>query len=60
MKLLKIEEAAEKLRIGRTKAYQLAQRGELPIVRLGGSIRVHEDLLEQMILKQIEIFKNKA
>jgi len=39
--LLRIEEVAAKLRIGRTKAYELAQAGELPgAFKVGGQWRV--------------------
>lgn len=44
-----IEEAAGLLRIGRTAAYELARRGELPAVRLGRSLRVPRHALEQLL-----------
>ena len=44
-----VEEAAERLRIGRTLAYELARRGELPVVRLGRTLRVPRHALEQML-----------
>lgn len=51
--LLKIEEAALLLNIGRTKAYDLAQRGELPgVVRVGHSLRVSRRRLEAWIAEQ--------
>ncbi|MFN2484264.1 MAG: helix-turn-helix domain-containing protein [Candidatus Limnocylindria bacterium] len=39
--LLKVEEAASFLNIGRSKAYGLASRGELPgVMKVGHSLRV--------------------
>jgi excisionase family DNA binding protein len=38
--LLRIEEVAEILRLGRSKTYDLVARGELPGVRFGRSVRV--------------------
>ncbi|HEU5475659.1 MAG TPA: helix-turn-helix domain-containing protein [Actinophytocola sp.] len=41
--LLKVEEAAERLRIGRTLAWRLVRTGELESVRIGKLRRVHVD-----------------
>lgn len=39
--LLHVEEAARLLRIGRTRAYEMTQSGEMPgLVRIGRSVRV--------------------
>lgn len=38
--LLKVEEAAGFLRIGRTKVYGLMARGELPVIRIGRAVRI--------------------
>ncbi|MGH7611641.1 MAG: helix-turn-helix domain-containing protein [Candidatus Dormibacteria bacterium] len=43
--LLKLSEVADRLRQGRTKTYLMAERGELPCIRIGGAIRVSEDAL---------------
>jgi excisionase family DNA binding protein len=43
--LLTIEEVARLLRISRGKAYGMAQRGDLPIVKMGKSVRVRRDRL---------------
>lgn len=49
-RLIRIEEAARRLQIGRSKAYQLAATGELPgVVRLGRSVRVSEPRLNEFI-----------
>ncbi|WP_443190976.1 helix-turn-helix domain-containing protein [Pseudomonas indica] len=42
-------EAAALLGIGRTKAYQLAKDGLLPVTRVFGPVRVHREKLLQMI-----------
>jgi excisionase family DNA binding protein len=47
--VLTVEEAAGLLRIGRTAAYEAAKRGELPVIRLGRSLRVSRHALEQLL-----------
>ena len=45
-------EAAEELRIPRTRCYELIQRGELPAVRIGErSIRVNRAEMERFLLE---------
>jgi len=47
-----VPEAAEELRIPRTRCYELIQRGELPAVRIGErSIRVNRAELERFLLE---------
>ncbi len=49
---LTVPEAAEELRIPRTRCYELIQRGELPAVRLGErSIRDNHRELERFLLE---------
>ena len=49
---LTVREAAEELRIPRTRCYELIQRGELPAVRIGErSIRVNRHELEKFLLE---------
>jgi excisionase family DNA binding protein len=49
---LTVPEAAEELRIPRTRCYELIQRGELPAVRIGErSIRVNHRELERFLLE---------
>jgi excisionase family DNA binding protein len=43
--LITIEEAARYLRLSRAKTYQLAAVGDLPVVRVGRSVRVRADRL---------------
>ena len=49
---LTVPEAAEELRIPRTRCYELIQRGDLPAVRIGErSIRVNRAELESFLLE---------
>lgn len=52
--LLTVEEAAQHLGIGRTLAWQLVQKGELPVVRLGRCVRVPRRALEEWIARQAQ------
>lgn len=47
--MLKIEEAAARLRIGRSLAYRLHREGlfPVPVLKLGRTLRVSRSLLEQ-------------
>ena len=49
---LTVPEAAEELRIPRTRCYELIQRGELPAVRIGErSIRVNRAEMQRFLLE---------
>jgi excisionase family DNA binding protein len=51
--LLRIEEAARYLSLGRSKTYELLQpRGPLPVVRIGRATRVPVAALERWIEEQ--------
>jgi excisionase family DNA binding protein len=52
--LLRVEEAAAWLGIGRGLAYDLARRGDLPTVRLGRLVRVRRDGLESYASGRVE------
>ena len=52
-KLLRAEEVAERLAISKAFAYQLMRTGSLPVLRLGRSIRVREQDLEQFISRSV-------
>ena len=55
---LTVPEAAEELKIPRTRAYELIQRGELPAVRVGErSIRVNRNELERFLLENRRVFE---
>ncbi|MCL4464991.1 MAG: helix-turn-helix domain-containing protein [Chloroflexi bacterium] len=53
--LLKPEEAAEVLGIGRTRTYQLLANGGLPgVVRIGKSVRISAEALRRWIAEQTQ------
>ena len=43
--LLSVAQAAVSLGLGRTKVYELIDRGELPVVRIGRAIRLRPESL---------------
>ncbi len=47
--MLKPAEAAELLGLGRSKIYELAAAGEIPVVRIGKSVRIPMDALRHWI-----------
>jgi excisionase family DNA binding protein len=52
--LYRVPEAAEALGISRVKCYELAARGAIPTVRIGGgSIRIPVRALESWIASQV-------
>ena len=51
--LLRPVEAAEAIGIGRSKMYELLASGELPSIRIGGSVRVPIDALRAWIARQL-------
>jgi excisionase family DNA binding protein len=50
--LLRIEEAAKRLGVGRSTMYQMIQGGSVPVVRIGKSIRIKPGDLEAWVLGQ--------
>ncbi len=50
--LLRVEEAARRLSIGRTKTYELMTAGELPVVRIGRSVRIPTAAVDAWVRKQ--------
>ena len=50
--LLRVGEAAEMLAISRSKAYEMIAAGELPYMKLRGSIRIVQKDLELMIERE--------
>jgi excisionase family DNA binding protein len=52
--LLRPIEAAEAIGVGRSKIYELLAAGELPSIRIGGSVRVPVDGLRDWIARQLE------
>ena len=51
--LLRPVEAAEAIGIGRSKVYELLASGELPSIRVGGSVRVPLEALRAWIDRQL-------
>jgi excisionase family DNA binding protein len=50
--LYRVEEAAEALGIGRSKAYELLASGQLPVCKVGKSVRVPADALREWVRGQ--------
>jgi excisionase family DNA binding protein len=51
--LLRVAEAAQALGISRAQAYILIRRGEIPAIRLGGSLRVPIERLQASIHERL-------
>jgi excisionase family DNA binding protein len=47
--LLRIPEAARLLGISRTTMYQLVARGEVPVLRIGRSVRISRVAVERLV-----------
>jgi excisionase family DNA binding protein len=47
--LLRAEEVARRLGVGRSKVYELMLRGDLPVVRIGRLVRVPRHALDRWI-----------
>ena len=47
--LLRAEEVARVLSVGRSKVFEMFRAGELPVIRLGRSVRVPKRALEAWI-----------
>lgn len=50
--LVTVEEAAEMLAIGRTKAYEMVRSGELPTMRIGRVVRIPLEALREWIQRE--------
>ena len=51
--LLRPTEAAEAIGVGRSKIYALIASGDLPSIRIGGSVRVPVDELKDWIARRV-------
>ena len=58
--MLKPDEAAEILGLGRSKLYQLLADGTLPSVRLGRSVRIPAESLRQWVREKAEATFSKG
>ena len=47
--LLRAEEVARALGLGRSKTYELIASGQLPVVKLGRAVRVPREALQQWV-----------
>ena len=52
--LLRVEEVAEMLSLGRSKTYELIASGVLPAIRLGRCVRVPADALHRWLETQYD------
>jgi excisionase family DNA binding protein len=50
--LLTVAEVQERLRISRRTAYRLIERGDIPALRIGGSLRVDSAELEAWLYRE--------
>jgi excisionase family DNA binding protein len=53
--LLRIEEAADRLSLGRSKTYELVKAGVIPSVRVGRAVRVPVGALSEWIRDQTRV-----
>jgi putative molybdopterin biosynthesis protein len=53
VRLLKSDEVAELLHISRSMAYLLMKRGDIPTVRIGSSVRVRPEDIDQYIKNNV-------
>ncbi|NEY21419.1 helix-turn-helix domain-containing protein [Bacillus ginsengihumi] len=49
MKVLTVNDVSELLKLSKCKVYALAKKGEIPTVKIGGSIRVIQEELEYFL-----------
>ena len=49
MRLLTVREACERLRISRATLYNLAKRGKLAFVKIGGKSLIRDDIIDRLI-----------
>ena len=50
--LLRVEEVAKLLGLGRTRTFQMVAAGQLPVVRIGRFVRVPRAALEEWIAER--------
>ena len=47
--LLTVEDVQNVIRLGRTKVYELIRTGQLPVIRIGRSVRIRREALERWV-----------
>jgi len=52
--LLTVEDVCRATKLGRTTVYALVRRGELPTVRIGRTVRVRRETLQEWLAEQEE------
>ncbi len=52
--LLRVEEVAQRLSLGRSKIFMLIAEGSLPVVRIGRAVRIPERALREWVEQRIE------
>lgn len=50
--LLTVRDVQDITQLGRTKVYELIRDGELPVLRIGRSLRIRRDVLDRWLLAQ--------
>jgi len=56
--LLRVNEVAQILRIGRTKAFQLLAEGELPAIRIGRAVRIDRRQLIEWLESRTKVARH--
>lgn len=51
--LLRVNETAKLIGLGKSKTYDLIAKGELPAVRIGKCVRVHAEKLHEWVNAQL-------
>ena len=60
LQVYRVTEAARRLAISRSKAYEMIKSGALGSVRIGGSIRVPRQALEELIESGLDSRTDRA
>lgn len=47
--LLTVEDVQNVTRLGRTKVYEMIRTGQLPVIRIGRSVRIRRETLKRLL-----------